>query len=155
MTSVTCDVIAHIIRLFWKKSPIKDMILRYYHVCIFCNISISIFCNICIYLYFSIYLYSVTYDVPIIKCRWNQSIFSWSNRIMSHIRMSHATLKWVVPHIRMSHGTHIWMRRVTHPNEKCNESCRTYEWVVSHIWMSRVTHTNESHHTCEWALLRR
>jgi len=27
-----------------------------------------------------------------------------------------------------------------------NESCHTYEWVMSHIWMSHVTHTNESCH---------
>jgi len=25
-----------------------------------------------------------------------------------------------------------------------NESCHTYEWVMSHIWMSHVTHMNES-----------
>jgi len=29
-----------------------------------------------------------------------------------------------------------------------NESCHTYEWVMSHIWMSHVTHMNESCH--EW-----
>ena len=27
-----------------------------------------------------------------------------------------------------------------------NESCHTYEWVMSHIWMSHVTHMNESCH---------
>ena len=35
----------------------------------------------------------------------------------------------------MSHVTHM------------NESCHTYEWVMSHIWMSHVTHMNESCHT--------
>jgi len=30
-----------------------------------------------------------------------------------------------------------------------NESCHTYEWVMSHIWMSHVTHTNASRHTHE------
>ena len=30
-----------------------------------------------------------------------------------------------------------------------NESCHTYEWVMSHIWMSHVTHTNKSCHTCQ------
>jgi len=41
--------------------------------------------------------------------------------------------------------SHIWMSRVTH----VNASCHTYEWVMSHIWMSHVTHINESCHTCE------
>ena len=41
----------------------------------------------------------------------------------------------------MSHVTHM------------NESCHTYEWVVSHIfWMSHVTHMNESCHTYEWVM---
>ena len=30
-----------------------------------------------------------------------------------------------------------------------NESCRTYEWVMSHIWMSHVAHMNESCRTYE------
>ena len=42
----------------------------------------------------------------------------------------------------MSHVTHI------------NESCHTYEWVMSHIWMSQVTHMNESCHTYEWVMSR-
>ena len=33
-----------------------------------------------------------------------------------------------------------------------NESCHTYEWVMSHIWMSHVTHMNESCHTWEWVM---
>jgi len=31
-----------------------------------------------------------------------------------------------------------------------NESCHTYEWVMSHIWMSHITHTDELCHTCKW-----
>ena len=31
-----------------------------------------------------------------------------------------------------------WMSHVTH----MNESCHTYERVMSHIWMSHITHTN-------------
>jgi len=31
-----------------------------------------------------------------------------------------------------------------------NESCHTYEWVISHIWMGHVTHINDSSHTYEW-----
>ena len=30
-----------------------------------------------------------------------------------------------------------------------NESCHTYEWVMSHIWMSHVAHTNETFRMCE------
>jgi len=66
--------------------------------------------------------------------------------------------------------SHVWMNHVTHTNESChtyewvmsqmrmshvthmNESCHTYEWVMSHIQMSRVTHTNESRHTYEWVM---
>ena len=33
-----------------------------------------------------------------------------------------------------------------------NESCHTYEWVMSHVWMSHVTHMNESCHTYEWMI---
>jgi len=44
--------------------------------------------------------------------------------------------------------SHIWMSHVTH----MNESCHTYEWVMSHIWMSHVTHMNESCHTYEWVM---
>jgi len=39
-----------------------------------------------------------------------------------------------------------FMSPVTH----MNESCHTYEWVLSHTGMSPVTHTNESCHTHEW-----
>ena len=42
------------------------------------------------------------------------------------------------------------MSPVTH----MNESCHTYEWVMSHIWMSPVTHMNESCHTYEWVTSR-
>jgi len=33
-----------------------------------------------------------------------------------------------------------------------NESCHTYEWVMSNIWISHVTHANASRHTCEWVM---
>jgi len=39
--------------------------------------------------------------------------------------------------LEMSHNTHM------------NESCHTYEWVMSHIWMSHDTHMNESRHIYE------
>ena len=44
------------------------------------------------------------------------------------------------------HTRHIWMSRVS----ICmNESCHTYEWVMSHIWMSHATHTDRWRHTYE------
>jgi len=33
-----------------------------------------------------------------------------------------------------------------------NESCLTFERIMSHIWMSRITHMNESCHTYEWVM---
>jgi len=53
---------------------------------------------------------------------------------------------------------HLWMSHVAY----VNESCRTYEWVMSHIWISHVTHMNESCytyelvscHTYEWVMSR-
>ena len=39
--------------------------------------------------------------------------------------------------------SHVTGRHVTH----MNESCHTYEWVMSHAWMSHVTHMNKSRHT--------
>jgi len=65
---------------------------------------------------------------------------------------------YLMPHERMSHVTYM------------NESCYTYEWVMSHIqwvishtwmshvthmdelWMSHVTHMNESCHAYEWVM---
>ena len=40
----------------------------------------------------------------------------------------------------MSHVTHM------------NDSCRTYEWVMSRISMNHVAHMNESCHTYEWVV---
>jgi len=42
----------------------------------------------------------------------------------------------------------VWASHVT----RMNESCHTYEWVMSHVWMRRVTRTNESCHTYEWIM---
>jgi len=33
-----------------------------------------------------------------------------------------------------------------------NESCHTYEWVMSHVWMRQGTHTKESWRTYEWVM---
>jgi len=97
---------------------------------------------------------------------------------VAHVDKSCHTYKWVMSHIWMSHVTHItyigaqwrglcneiclcrwlwwhfsfmphiWMSHVAH----MNESCHTYEWVMSHIWMSHVTHMNESCHIYEWVM---
>ena len=52
----------------------------------------------------------------------------------------------------------MWISRVEHIRGAVgwhmNESCCTYEWVMSHIWMSHVTHMNEFCHTYEWVILR-
>jgi len=37
-----------------------------------------------------------------------------------------------------------------HAFANVNESCHTYEWVMSHTWMSHATHVKESCHTYEW-----
>jgi len=44
--------------------------------------------------------------------------------------------------------SHTWMSHVTH----MNKSCHTYKWVMSHIWISHVTHMNQSRHTYEWVI---
>jgi len=70
--------------------------------------------------------------------------------------MSHGTYMnvwWIMVHIWMFHGTcvnescyimnrsrHIWEstmshKRMSHVNH-LNESCHTYEWVMSHMWIS-------------------
>ena len=50
--------------------------------------------------------------------------------------------------------SHIWMRHVTHMNESCHTyECvmsHIYEWVMSHVRMSHVTRMNASCHTYEW-----
>ena len=68
--------------------------------------------------------------------------------------------------------SHTWMRYVTHTNESCHtyerivthiwkrtlstlyvllgtvkESCHTHEWVISHAWMSHITHMKGSRYT--------
>ena len=72
--------------------------------------------------------------------------------------MTHSCETWL---IYMRHDSFIY-NDVSHFNESChiwrsyvirmNESCHTYEWVMSHIWMSHVTHMNESRHTYEWVM---
>jgi len=39
--------------------------------------------------------------------------------------------------------SHIWMSHITH----MNESCRTYQWVISQLYMSHTTHITVPCHT--------
>jgi len=57
-------------------------------------------------------------------------------------------------HARTSHVTHMhepFYTQFEHLSlcASANESCHTYEWVMSHTWMSHVTHMNESCHRYE------
>ena len=56
--------------------------------------------------------------------------------------------------INESCHTYEWVisrRRMSHVTHT-NESCHTYDWVMSRMWMSHVTHTNESCHTYDWVM---
>ena len=68
---------------------------------------------------------------------WSESCHTW---------MRHVTHECVTLH--MNAACHTWMRHVT----RMNESCDTYEWVMSHVRMSHVTRMNESCHTYEWVM---
>jgi len=63
--------------------------------------------------------------------------------LTSHV--THTKKKWLIRYISQ--------RVLSHMHSfVMNESCHTYEWVMSHIWMSHVTHMNESCHTYEWVM---
>jgi len=79
----------------------------------------------------------------------NESCHKYGDRSHSDewVTRSHSN-EWVTLHIRMSRVTNMDIIHI-----QMNESCRTYEWVVSQIWtsftfrwMSHVAHTNESCH---------
>jgi len=74
--------------------------------------------------------------------------FSCSRQVLCPWSKSHVTHKNESCHTYDWVVSHIWMSHSTH----MNESCHTYEWVMSHIWMSHVTHMNESCHTYEWVM---
>ena len=83
----------------------------------------------------SLYIYEVYVHI------WKY-IYVWLLHIYEYICVTHIILT--------RHATHVWIGHVTRMNESCmNESCHTYEWVVSHKWMSHVTHMNELCYTCE------
>jgi len=81
---------------------------------------------------------------PLLSCR---SVGTWMSHWSCHV------CGWVT-HVNDSCHTyewvmsHMWMSHVTH----VNESCHTYEWVMSHIWISHVTHAIESWCTYEWVM---
>ena len=68
--------------------------------------------------------------------------------------MSHVT--WMNKHVtRLNesccmvltrHGIHVEFGKGLSDVIVWNESCHTYEWVMSHIWTSHVTHMSESNH---------
>jgi len=49
-------------------------------------------------------------------------------------------IKWVMSRIRMSHVTHT------------NESCHTYEWVVSHLWRSHIAYERDKNSSVPYQL---
>jgi len=94
----------------------------------------------------------------------NQWVMSYHTckYVMSRKWMSHvvACTQDVTKGVRMRKETESC--HVTHMNESCHtyEWVISYEWVTSHIWMSHathkrmshVTHMNESCHTYEWVM---
>jgi len=107
--------------------------------------------------------------------RTNESCHTYEC-VMSHVRMSHVThtnemlpsvahVTRYITHMNASLCTYesdaavrmlSWdisrytcdMTHVTHTDE----SCHTYEWVMSQVWIGHVTHTNESCLTYEWVM---
>jgi len=62
--------------------------------------------------------------------------YTWMSRVTC-INESCHTCKFKC----MSHVIHIYTSYVTHINKSLHidESCQTYEWVMSHVWMSHIT----------------
>jgi len=75
------------------------------------------------------------------SCAWHDSFVCvpWLIHLFGgwFIHVCSVTLRKEPGHTWTSHGTHV------------NESCHTYEWVMSNIWMRHVTPMNESCHTYE------
>jgi len=62
--------------------------------------------------------------------------YQWKNiSVKEHISATHISAAFVDAAV-----SHIWTSHVTH----INESCHTYEWVLSRIWMIGFTHVNTS-----------
>jgi len=61
----------------------------------------------------------------------------------THTHNPHTHINWNRIGLSNPRLPHIWMSHVTH----MNESCHTYEWVMSHIWMSHVRDVTHKHNT--------
>jgi len=49
--------------------------------------------------------------------------------------------------------SHVWLSRVKGMNGSCHTyECVMYEWIMSHTWMSHVPCTSESCHIYEWVM---
>jgi len=86
---------------------------------------------------------------------------------MWHIWIRHVTYSWVMSYIWIIHVRHKWVmsHEMSHVT-RMNESCHTYERVMSHMkesrhipsWYSQITRMNEtryiwiSHITLEWVM---
>jgi len=61
--------------------------------------------------------------------------------VISHMNICMCICMWSHMYICM------WYRFLPCYVKYVNESCHTFEWVISHMWMNHVTHANEAHHT--------
>jgi len=90
-----------------------------------------------------IFMGHITYEscqICMSRVTYESVVSKIKKRVVSKTNI--CTYDWVLPQTRISLATHM------------NESCHTYEWVMSriwmgqsHIWMSHVTHMKESCHT--------
>jgi len=63
-------------------------------------------------------------------------------------------------HVSRMTSAHMWMSKVSFVNAssnvwRVNESCLTYERLMSDVWMCHVSHTNESGLMYKWVTSRR
>jgi len=82
----------------------------------------------------------------------SRDTYEWVMSRMCHANESGTARIWMyrdVTHSCLSHGSFIWSAQFWTSQLPTNESCHTYEWVVSHIWMSHVTHMNGLCHAYE------
>ena len=68
----------------------------------------------------------VTWVIPLQVNSRHQAAVNLQQQVVFQWRHFRKSIKWVMTNIRMSHVTHM------------NESCHTYEWIMSHIWMKMM-----------------